>query len=92
LKGFPFSCNPMIIYSWNIKGLNNPLKQHEVVGLMKKYKMDVCGLLETKLIPSRDASMHRFWLRQWKYVTNADATNTVRIVVFWNPSTVTVDL
>ena len=25
----------MIIYSWNIRGLNNPLKQHEVVSLMK---------------------------------------------------------
>jgi exonuclease III len=72
----------MIIYNWNIRSLNNPLKQHEVVGLMKKYKMDVCGLLETKLISSRVASMHRFQFSQWKYFTNADAANNARIVVF----------
>jgi exonuclease III len=40
----------MIISSWNIKGLNNPLKQHEVVRLMKKYKMDICGLREIKIL------------------------------------------
>lgn len=49
---------------------------------MKKYKMDVCGLLETKLISSRVASMHRFQFSQWKYFTNADAANNARIVVF----------
>ncbi|KAJ6973799.1 hypothetical protein NC653_033969 [Populus alba x Populus x berolinensis] len=82
----------MIIYSWNIRGLNNPLKQHEVVSLMKKRKMDVCGLLETKLSPSRVACMHRLRLRHWQYYTNVDAANTARILVFWNPATVKVDL
>jgi exonuclease III len=53
----------MIIYSWNIRGLNNPLKQHEVVGLMKKCKMDICGLLETKLLPSRGAALHKLRLQ-----------------------------
>lgn len=82
----------MIIYSWNIRGLNNPLKQHEVVSLMKKRKMDVCGLLETKLSPCRVASMHRLRLRHWQYYTNVDVANTARILVFWNPATVKVDL
>jgi hypothetical protein len=82
----------MIIYSWNIRGLNNPLKQHEVVSLMKKHKMDVCGLLETKLLSSRVGSMHKFRLRHWQYLSNTDVACTARIVVFWNPSTVKVDL
>jgi hypothetical protein len=59
---------------------------------MKKHKMDVCGLLETKLLSSRVASMHRLRLKHWKYFTNADAISTARIVVFWNPATVKVDL
>jgi exonuclease III len=63
----------MIIYNWNIRGLNNPLKQHEVVSLIKKHKMDVRGLLETKLPSSRVACMHIFYLRHWQYFTNADA-------------------
>jgi len=82
----------MIIYSWNIRGLNNPLKQHEVVSLMKKHKMDICGLLETKLLPSRVSSLHKFRLRHWQYFSNADVAHTARIVVFWNPNTVQVDL
>jgi hypothetical protein len=82
----------MIIYSWNVKGLNNPLKQHEVVGLMKKFRMDICGLLETKLTLSRVARLHRLRLRDWKYISNANAASIAHIVVFWNPSTVSVDL
>jgi len=82
----------MIICSWNIRGLNNPLKQHEVVGLMKKYIMDIYGLLETKLLPSRVATLHKFLLRDWKYLSNADVASTARIVVFWNPCTVSGDL
>ena len=82
----------MIIYSWNVRGLNNPLKHHEVIGLMKKFRMDICGLLETKLILSRVASLHRLRLRDWKYISNADAASIARIVVFWNPSTFSIDL
>jgi hypothetical protein len=59
---------------------------------MKKYKMDVCGLLENKLLPSRVANLHKFRLRDWKYLSNADVASTARIVVFWNPSIVSVDL
>jgi len=55
----------VIIYSWNIRGLNNPLKQHEVVSLMKKHKIDMCGLLETKLLASRVDYLHKFQLRHW---------------------------
>jgi hypothetical protein len=82
----------MIIYSWNVRGLNNPLKQHEVVGLMKKFCMDICGLVETKLTISRVASLHRLRLRDWKYISNVDTASIARIVVFWNPSTVSVDM
>nr|TKR98958.1 hypothetical protein D5086_0000197870 [Populus alba] len=74
------------------KGLNSPLKQHEVVSLMRKKKLDVCGLLETKLVPSKVSSMQQFRLKKWKFVSNAAAALTARIVVFWNPATVNVEL
>ena len=82
----------MIIYSWNIRVLNNPLKQHEVVSLMKKNKIDVCGLLESKMLPPRVASMHKLRLKHWQYLSNADIAHTAKIVVFWNSDTVHVDL
>ena len=49
----------MKIYCWNVRGLNSPLKQYEVVNLMKKNKLDVCGLIETKLASSIVFFMHR---------------------------------
>ena len=81
----------MIIHCWNVRGLNSPLKQHEVVSLMKKNKVDVCGLLETKLCYSTVEALQKFRLKHWKFQTNVVASSTARIVIFWNPSTVKVD-
>ena len=82
----------MLIYCWNVRGLNNPLKQHEVVSLMKKLKIDVCGLLETKLSLPRLVNFYNFRLKQWKYISNANVSNVARVVVLWNPNTVHVEL
>jgi exonuclease III len=72
----------MLIHCWNVRGLNNPLKQHEVVNLMKKNRTDVCGLVETKLISSKVSFMHRFRLGNWKFLTYVGAANNARILVF----------
>jgi len=82
----------MKIYCWNVRGLNSPLKQHEVVSLMKKNKLDVCGLVETKLTSSAVSFMHKLRLRNWRFLSNVAATDTARILVFWNPSTIKVEL
>jgi len=59
---------------------------------MQKHKFDMCGLLETKLVPSKLQFMHRSRLKHWKLVSNVEAAGTARVVVLWNPSTVHVDL
>jgi exonuclease III len=82
----------MLLFSWNVRGLNSPLKQHELVRLMQKHKFDVCGLLETKLSSSKLQFMHRFRLKRWKLVSNVEAASTARVIVLWNPSTVHVDV
>ncbi|KAJ6926605.1 hypothetical protein NC651_010884 [Populus alba x Populus x berolinensis] len=53
----------MLIRCWNVRGLNSPLKQHEVVNLMRKHKLDVCCLVETKLVSSKVSSMWQFRLK-----------------------------
>jgi len=58
---------------------------------MKKYKVDVCGLLQSKLRPSKVEALQKFRLKHWKFLTNASASSIARIVIFWNPSTVQVD-
>lgn len=61
------------------------------MNLMKKNMMVVCGRVETKLISSKVSFMHKFRLRNWKFLTNARAANNARILVFWNLSTINVD-
>ena len=82
----------MIVKCWNVRGLNSPLKQHEVVNLMKKSSVDVCGLLETKLSLAKVLALQKFRLKKWNFLTNAAPSSMARIVVFWNPSTVSVDM
>jgi hypothetical protein len=36
--------------------------------------------------------MHRFRLKKWKFLSNVDVARIARIVVFWNPATVEVEL
>jgi len=59
---------------------------------MKKNKLDVCGFVETKLVSSAVSFMHNLRLRNWRSLSNVAATNTARILVFWNPSTIKVEL
>ena len=58
---------------------------------MKKNKVDVCGLLETKLRYSKVKALQKFRLKHWNFWTNVVASSTARIVIFWNPSKVKVD-
>ncbi|KAJ6365130.1 hypothetical protein OIU76_029993 [Salix suchowensis] len=63
-----------------------------MVNLMKKSSVDVCGLLESKLSLSKVMVLQKFRLKKWNFLTNAAQSFMVRIVVFWNPSTVSVDM
>jgi exonuclease III len=82
----------MFVYYWNVRGLNSPLKQYEVAGLMKGKMFDVCGLLETKLSSAKVACMYKLRLKSWQFVSNAEAVIYARIVVFWNPDIVKVEM
>jgi hypothetical protein len=54
--------------------------------------MDICGLLETKLNSSKVSLLQKFRLKNWKFLSNVVVATNARIVVFWNPSSVRVDL
>jgi len=73
----------MKICCWNVRGLNSPLKQHEVVSLMKKNKLDICGLVETKLSSSAVSFMDKLRLKNWSFLSNVAASNTAHILIFW---------
>ena len=39
----------MKLMIWNVRGLNHPLKQKEVVGRIKRLKVNIVCLLETRV-------------------------------------------
>ncbi|KAJ6299908.1 hypothetical protein OIU76_020828 [Salix suchowensis] len=58
-----------------------------------KKGVDVFGLLESKLSAAKVANMQKFRLKNWKFLSNAEVAGTyARVIVFWNPSSVSVDL
>ena len=91
-KGFCPLRTSMNLLCWNIRGLNSPLKQHEVANLLKKKKVDVCALVEAKISELKIVQMCRFRLKKWKFASNATTNSYARIVLFWNPDTVSVDV
>ncbi|XP_074271449.1 uncharacterized protein LOC141595384 [Silene latifolia] len=49
----------MILSSWNIRGFNDPIKQHEVRGYLSRNKVEVFGLLETRVKEYNFAAISR---------------------------------
>ncbi|KAJ6287958.1 hypothetical protein OIU76_027739 [Salix suchowensis] len=70
-------------------GLNSPLKQHEVVNLMKKSKVDVRGFFGDETFFAQGFVSSKFRLKKWKFISNRLLRLlSSRIVVLWNPSTI----
>jgi hypothetical protein len=59
---------------------------------MKKQHIDVCGLLETKLLSSKLCHMYKFRLKHYKLLSNIDVASNAIIIVLWNPNTIHIDL
>jgi hypothetical protein len=49
---------------------------------MKRNKVDVCYLLETKLSYTKVGLMHRFRIKSWKFLCNSGVASNARIVIF----------
>lgn len=50
---------------WNIRGLNDPLKQKEIRSLTCNNKLDVIGIVETKVKYKNAASISRSTSVNW---------------------------
>ncbi|KAK6115461.1 hypothetical protein DH2020_007730 [Rehmannia glutinosa] len=78
----------MKITSWNIRGLHKSLKQKNVTHLLRHHKLDVIGLLETKLDETNLKKILRTCFVGRKHTCNFHTHPTGRIYVLWNPSTI----
>nr|XP_043625572.1 uncharacterized protein LOC122596998 [Erigeron canadensis] len=77
------------IASWNIRGLNRPLKQSEVRQVVKDNNLNVCAILESHMDVSRLFKACKKICRSWDWTSNGGlCTKGTRIILGWNPEVV----
>lgn len=74
-----------MILSWNIRGLNSPLKQSELRMLIAKHMVFVLGILETRV---KEEHVEEVWprlnLNEWKMVHNYSLNDQGRIWIMYD--------
>ena len=78
----------MLISCWNIRGLNQPQKQKEIARLIHVMKIDVFGIVETKVKTLNQDKINQNMMPHWCFVTNGQADSPGRIWVGWNPDNI----
>ncbi|GMJ15706.1 hypothetical protein HRI_005239800 [Hibiscus trionum] len=73
----------MIICTWNVRGMNNPLKQDEIVRRMYSLKVDFVCLLETRVKKDSAQVILRRKFRGWNWLANYDSAYNGRIWLLW---------
>lgn len=80
------------IASWNIRGLNNPKKQEDIAIFLKKHRISLVCLLETKVKKEKEQQIANHIFRNWSWVTNANNDSKGRIWVAWLPNIYDVEI
>ncbi|XP_074300965.1 uncharacterized protein LOC141632305 [Silene latifolia] len=80
----------MILSSWNIRGLNKLVKQIEVNKFLTQNKLDIIGILETRVKENKSQRILRNKFRGYSSFCNYSKHYNGRIWLVWNPSTTRV--
>lgn len=78
---------------WNMRGLNDPLKQKEVCFFIKLHKLYLFGVVETKIrFESMSNCVSHCFPKNWLSCHNEGAQFVSRIIVGWDPHFVTASV
>lgn len=80
------------IIAWNVRGLNSPLKQKEVMSFLLKSKCGLVGLLETKVKPQNFSKVYTNVFQGWCVASNIHMHKGGRIILLWLDSHFQVDV
>ena len=78
--------------TWNIKGLNDPLKQKEVCSFVVSNDLDFVCILETRVRISNKDRIFNSLFPGWRLFHNYDHALLGRIWICGNPEKVSIDL
>ncbi|KAI3808225.1 hypothetical protein L1987_24173 [Smallanthus sonchifolius] len=71
--------------SWNVRGLNRPLKQREVQQIVSEHHLNVCAILESHVQVSNLSKVCCGVFKKWDWTSNGGICNRgTRIIVGWN--------
>ncbi|KAH0773588.1 hypothetical protein KY290_010725 [Solanum tuberosum] len=73
----------MIISTWNIRGLNQPLKKKELRHFLKKNKVDVIGVVETRVKVHKAGNILQKMVTDWKHCLNYPMAYNGRVWLLW---------
>ncbi|KAB5569895.1 hypothetical protein DKX38_003688 [Salix brachista] len=77
----------VVIGTWNIWGANSTHKHHAVLKWISQNKLDLFGLLETRIEASNmEALLPKILPHGWEAWTNIEDHHNGRIIVGWNAS------
>ena len=82
----------MIVATWNIRGLQQVPCQAAVADFVKKHKIDMIGLLETKLKHKNYTFLMRNKFKGWSNIDNFDMSDKRRMLLIWNPKRVELEV
>lgn len=82
----------MLVATRNIRGFNRPLKQKSVCTLVHNHKIDVFGILKSKLYKKALSSLMKIDFPDMLAIHNFDLSDKGRILVIWNPKTVGLNI
>ncbi|XP_021991413.1 uncharacterized protein LOC110888181 [Helianthus annuus] len=73
------------VATWNIRGLNRPLKQNEVRVLIAENQLSVCAILETHVNVNNLHKVCKSVFRRWSWSSNGNLCQRgTRIIMGWN--------
>lgn len=84
LTGCLFLLSAMVFACWNVRGLNDPLKEGEVRKLISEHRLSLCGLIETRVKEIHKGSLLMALAREWKALCNYQCAPNGRILLCWN--------
>ncbi|KAL1532348.1 hypothetical protein AAHA92_32372 [Salvia divinorum] len=82
----------MIVATWNVRGMQQLPRQAAIADFVHKHKIDVVGLLETKLKKQNVEYFLKNKFNEWKAVDNFELINNSRMLLLWNPRRVELEV
>jgi hypothetical protein len=82
----------MKILAWNIRGLNNPLKQKEVRRMVNSLKLSIICLVETRVQQANSISVVKSMLPGWNFFHNYSMHLLGKIWICWDPGIISLSL